>query len=87
MTGRWKVRTRSSTHVWVLDVGRGTYARYPDSPSGAMPHDGTDHPITSVGAWPRVGGHSLVVYDDPVDPLLQHWRRSATILNITQFVS
>lgn len=33
-----------------------------------MPHDGAEHPITGVGAWPRVGAHSHVVFDDTHDP-------------------
>jgi hypothetical protein len=49
-----------------------------------MPHDGTDHAIIRVGAWPRVGGHSYVVFDDPDNPGLEHWRSSGTILTITR---
>ena len=81
MSGRWVVHTRSSTHVWDLDAR--TYARHPRTPAAAMPHDGTDHPIRSVGAWPRIGGHSYVVFDDPQHPAVEQWRQSGTIMSIS----
>ena len=80
MTGRWEVQTTGSVHVWDLDAG--TYARRPRSPHGAMPHDGVDHPLVSVAQWPRLGEHSYVVFDDPRDALVEHWRRSGTIRSI-----
>ncbi|TQL60076.1 hypothetical protein FB474_1453 [Oryzihumus leptocrescens] len=84
MSGRWVVHTRGSTHVWDMDAR--TYARHPRTPAAAMPHDGVDHPIRSVGAWPRVGAHSYVVFDDPQHSALEHWRQSGTILSIVPAV-
>ena len=83
MSGRWEVTTRTSRHIWDLD--RGTYARHPLHPArSAMPHDGMDLPVTAVHAWPRVGHHSLVLFDDPHKPAVEHWRRSGTILRIAR---
>ena len=82
MAGRWEVHTRGSRHVWDLDAH--TYARHPRNPQSGMPHDGTGHAITGVAAWPRVGGHSYVLFDDQDNPGLEHWRRSGTILTITR---
>ena len=82
MSGKWEVHTRGSRHVWDLDAH--TYARHPRSPRSGMPHDESNHPVTGVGAWPRVGAHSYVVFDDPDNPRLEQWRSSGTIQTITR---
>lgn len=80
--GRWAVETRSSVHVWDLDAH--TYTRLPRTPEAAMGPDATPHPITGVALWPRVGGASLVLFDEPGDRDLEHWHMSGTILAITR---
>lgn len=80
MTGRWEVRTRSARHVWDLDAL--TYTRLPGERSTAMAHDGQPMTITRVGRWPAVGGQSLVFFDEPTDPTLEHWRICSTIRTI-----
>ena len=80
--GRWAVQARSSVHVWDLDAH--TCTRLPRTPEAAMANDGMAHPITAVAMWPRVGGASLVLFDEPGDPDLEHWHTSGTILAITR---
>lgn len=85
MTGRWLVTTQGTEHLWDLD--RGTYARMPgeSSVAGAFDHDGTEHPITRVEWWPRVGGQALVWYDDPENPVfIEQFRRSSRIRSIAR---
>ena len=80
--GRWIVETRSSVHVWDLEAL--TYTRLPRTPEAAMAIDATPQPITEVAIWPRVGGASLVLFDEPGDPDQEHWHKSGTILAITR---
>lgn len=86
MSGRWEVTTRTSRHIWDLDLR--TYGRHPLHPaSRSMPYDGMDLPITAVHAWPRLGHHSFVLFDDPAKPAVEHWRRSGTILRIVRLTT
>lgn len=80
MTGRWRVLTRGSEHVWDLD--KMTYTRLPGASSSAFAHDGATASIRSVERWPRVGHTSFLFFDDPNDALIEQWRISSTIQRI-----
>ena len=83
-TGVWLVRSRhATTHVW--DLNAMTYRRQPGPHSSSMPYDNVTVPITRVGRWPEVGHNSLVFFDDPDNPLLEHWRVCSTIRGIVRF--
>ena len=80
--GRWLVTTRTSRHVWDLDLM--TFQRLvgPDSPK--LRYDGAVVRITRIGVYPAVGISSLVFYDDQVLECLEHWRISSTIVSINR---
>ena len=82
MGGRWEVQTRSSTHIWDLD--HMTYTRLPGTDSAAMPFDGQEVPLSRVDAWPAVGHRTLLFFDDPQNPLREHWRICSRIRSITR---
>lgn len=83
MGGVWLVRSRAATsHVWDLEAM--TYRRQPDAGSTPMLHDNVTVPITRVLAWPAVGRRSMVFFDDPDDPTLEHWRICSRIRSITR---
>jgi len=82
MGGRWLVTTQGSQHIWDLDAG--TYRRLPGPSSKSFAHDRHTHRITHIEQYPQVGSRSLVWFDDPTDPGLEHWRISSTIQSITR---
>jgi hypothetical protein len=85
MGGRWEVRARSSRHIWDLDAM--TYTRLPGLDSTPMPYDGVPVPMTRVERWPAVGKQTLLFFDDPDDPTLEHWRICSTIRAIVRLPS
>lgn len=80
MTGRWRVLSRRSEHLWDLDEM--TYARLRGGSSSPFAHDGVALPIRFVERWPQVGGTSFLYFDDPEDDLVEQWRISSTIRRI-----
>ncbi|WP_395307979.1 hypothetical protein V4U86_21705 [Mycobacterium sp. AMU20-3851] len=76
--------TQGSTHVWDLDAMTYTRRPGPTSLSGGFAHDECAMPISRIERWPRVGGTSLVWFDDP-EALAERelWRQSSTIVSIT----
>lgn len=85
MGGRWEVRTRSSSHIWDLDAM--TYTRLPGEDSSLMPYDEEEMPLTRVDVWPAVGHRTLLFFDDPDDPTMEHWRICSRIRSITRLTS
>ncbi|WP_460966693.1 hypothetical protein [Pedococcus soli] len=81
MGGRWLVRTKLSEHLWDLD--QMTYTRRAGPQSVVMAYDNVEVAITAVDLWPRVGGRSLVWFDDPQDPTQEQWRLCSAIRSIT----
>lgn len=83
MSGVWLVRSRAATsHVWDLDAM--TYRRQTGEGSTPMDHDNVTVPITRVLTWPAVGERSMVFFDDPDNPALEHWRICSRIRSITR---
>lgn len=82
MTGRWRVSTQHSEHVWDLD--HGTYMRMPSEASNLYSRDdNVVVRIAEVKEWPRVGCCSELVYDDLEMPdTFSQWRRSSRIVSI-----
>lgn len=77
MRGRWEVRAQTSRHIWDLD--RMLYVRLPGPHAPVMPWDEVPVRITRVTQWPQVGARSLLLFDDPHEPVLEHWRICSTI--------
>lgn len=80
MSGRWRVSTRRSVHVWDLDEG--TYARLPGPLSDSFDGDGVAARIYTVRVWPEVGGRFWVYVDDAQDNSMTQWRISSTVRSI-----
>src|SRR5262245_38235373 len=77
MLGRWLVCTQGSEHVWDLDAM--TYQRLPGRDRGHFEFDGQVLRISRITRWPKVGGQSVVWFDDPTDALIEQWRISSRI--------
>ena len=85
--GCWLVETMGSFHIW--DLGAMTYERVPGPASiaGSMDYDGETFKIYSIDWWPKIGGQSLVYYEDPSDPVaMTQFRRSSSIRSIRRIV-
>jgi hypothetical protein len=83
VSGRWRVSTRGSQHVFDLDER--TYRRSPLPGHGRFSYDECDVQLTRVERWPRVGSTFLIWVDDPEVPeLLEHWHQSSEILRIVR---
>lgn len=80
--GRWIVETQGSFHIWDLDNFTVIRIPGPDSHAGPFAYDSQPMAITRVTYWPRVGFSSLIWFDDPENPLLEHYRLSSTVRRI-----
>ena len=82
MSGRWRVVTKRSVHVWDLD--QGTYVRLPGASSSVFNWDGVEAPILAVRVWPAVGEQFFVFLQDPGDLHMEQWRISSAVRRIEQ---
>jgi hypothetical protein len=64
-----------------------TYTRLPGEDSTSMPYDEEEMALTRVDAWPAVGHRTLIFFDDPEDPTMEHWRICSGIRSITRVPS
>lgn len=82
MTGVWLVTTQGSQHVWDLDAMQYMRIPGPHSLAGQFDFDEQYHRMTCVGIWPEVGRVSVIWFDDPDEPFLEHYRVSSKIASI-----
>lgn len=80
MSGRWRVFTKRTVHVWDLD--RGTYVRLPGAGSSAFDWDGVEAPILTVRVWPALGEPFFLFFRDPRNLVMEQWRISSPVRRI-----
>lgn len=80
MTGKWKIVTQGSEHVWDLDEM--TWVRSQKSGLNPMHYDGKAMELQQVVVWPEVGGCFLVWCREVRHAVSPTWHRSSTIKSI-----